>query len=145
MNNLLLYNNSGSNMNMCWLRYMGLLLLLICSGLNASEYQFRHYDTNNGLSQNSVMSIIQDSMGFMWFGTNDGMNRFDGRSFKVYHKGSGANQLGSDRIGVMYEAPNTSCGWVRIMASISIRQRPIPFAGLPQRLLLARALSVRST
>ena len=88
--------------------YIGLLCLLLLTGsaAKASEYQFRHYDTNDGLSQNSVMSIIQDSMGFMWFGTNDGMNRFDGRSFKVYRKGNGNNQLGSDRIGVLYEAPN---------------------------------------
>ena len=91
------------------LKIIRLLYLLLClyGGVaTAAEYQFRHYDTNNGLSQNSVMSIVQDNMGFMWFGTNDGMNRFDGRSFKVYHKGNGANQLGSDRICVMYEAPN---------------------------------------
>lgn len=92
---------------MSLLRSLGLLsLLLIGSVIKASEYQFRHYDTNNGLSQNSVMTIVQDHMGFMWFGTNDGMNRFDGRSFKIYRKGSGDNQLGSDRIGVIYEAPN---------------------------------------
>ena len=88
------------------IRLLYLLLCLLGGVATAAEYQFRHYDTNNGLSQNSVMSIVQDNMGFMWFGTNDGMNRFDGRSFKVYHKGNGANQLGSDRIGVMYEAPN---------------------------------------
>ena len=88
------------------IRLLYLLLCLLGGVATAAEYQFRHYDTNNGLSQNSVMSIVQDNMGFMWFGTNDGMNRFDGRSFKVYHKGNGANQLGSDRICVMYEAPN---------------------------------------
>lgn len=91
------------------LKIIRLLYLLLClyGGVaTAAEYQFRHYDTNNGLSQNSVMAIVQDHMGFMWFGTNDGLNRFDGRSFKIYRKGSADNQLGSNHIGVIYEAPN---------------------------------------
>lgn len=88
------------------IRLLYLLLCLLGGVATAAEYQFRHYDTNNGLSQNSVMAIVQDHMGFMWFGTNDGLNRFDGRSFKIYRKGNADNQLGSNRIGVIYEAPN---------------------------------------
>jgi ligand-binding sensor domain-containing protein len=47
-------------------------------------YSFKHYNTNNGLSQNSVRTILQDSLGFMWFGTKDGLNRFDGTTFKLF-------------------------------------------------------------
>ena len=36
---------------------------------------------NNGLSQNTVYTIIQDKYGFMWFGTNNGLNRYDGYDF----------------------------------------------------------------
>src|SRR5881398_1879179 len=37
-----------------------------------------------GLSNNSVRCVFQDHKGFMWFGTYDGLNRYDGNSFKVY-------------------------------------------------------------
>lgn len=46
--------------------------------------QFRHITTNNGLSQSTVTAIIQDEDGFMWFGTHEGLNRYDGKSLKVY-------------------------------------------------------------
>ncbi|HHV87096.1 MAG TPA: response regulator [Petrimonas sp.] len=49
------------------------------------DYRFKHYDINNGLSQNTVYSIFQDNQGFMWFGTKDGLNRFDGTNFKTFH------------------------------------------------------------
>ncbi|MEJ2053068.1 MAG: two-component regulator propeller domain-containing protein, partial [Calditrichaceae bacterium] len=45
---------------------------------------FQHLTTKDGLSQSSVVSIIQDTMGFMWFGTYDGLNRYDGHKFKIY-------------------------------------------------------------
>ena len=44
----------------------------------------RHYDVNDGLSDNSVKDIYQDSTGFMWFATKDGLNRFDGNRITVY-------------------------------------------------------------
>ena len=45
---------------------------------------FNHLDVTNGLSNNSVLSINQDPTGFMWFGTKYGLNRFDGRTFKIF-------------------------------------------------------------
>ncbi len=46
--------------------------------------RFRHLGTDKGLSQSNVLTILQDSRGFMWFGTRDGLNRYDGYSFTVY-------------------------------------------------------------
>ena len=48
------------------------------------NYSFKHYNSNNGLSQNTVRSIFQDNQGFMWFGTKDGLNRFDGKKFVIF-------------------------------------------------------------
>jgi signal transduction histidine kinase/ligand-binding sensor domain-containing protein len=46
--------------------------------------KFEHIGTNMGLSQSNVISIFQDSRGFMWFGTRDGLNKYDGYKFTVY-------------------------------------------------------------
>lgn len=51
------------------------------------SYNIKHYKINSGLSQNTVMSIYQDSKGFIWAGTKNGLNRFDGSNFKVYQRG----------------------------------------------------------
>lgn len=54
---------------------------------------FTHYSSEQGLSQNSIMSIAQDNDGFMWFSTWDGINKFDGYDFKVYKARQG-NKIG---------------------------------------------------
>lgn len=48
--------------------------------------KFTHYTTRMGLSSSTQQCIVQDTEGFMWIGTNDGLNRFDGKSFKVYRR-----------------------------------------------------------
>ena len=50
------------------------------------DLSFIHYSTEQGLSSNEVSKITQDKLGFIWVGTEDGLNRFDGYSFKVYRK-----------------------------------------------------------
>ncbi|WP_417361022.1 hybrid sensor histidine kinase/response regulator transcription factor [Galbibacter sp.] len=49
------------------------------------EYYLKHYQVDKGLSHNSVITSIQDTNGFLWFGTKNGLNRFDGYTFKLYH------------------------------------------------------------
>ena len=51
------------------------------------NFPFPHienYTTENGLSNNSVYSILEDNKGFLWFATSYGLNRFDGYTFKTY-------------------------------------------------------------
>ncbi len=62
------------------------LLLLWVVTLNAAdfEYQFEYFSIESGLSQSAVTCIVQDSRGLMWFGTQDGLNRYDGYKFTVY-------------------------------------------------------------
>ncbi|NIR50168.1 hypothetical protein GWO43_16825 [candidate division KSB1 bacterium] len=52
--------------------------LLIATITVAEEVRFRHLTIDDRLSQNAVFAILQDHKGFMWFGTKDGLNRYDG-------------------------------------------------------------------
>ena len=63
------------------------LLLLLFGGAKtkAQPFFFRHYQVENGLSNNTVYCSVQDTLGFLWFGTKDGLNRFDGYHFKQFN------------------------------------------------------------
>jgi len=72
--------------------------------LKSQPYYFTHYQVEQGLSNNAVLCSLQDSKGFMWFGTKDGLNRFDGYSFKVFQNDPSAGSLlGSNYIRVLHE------------------------------------------
>lgn len=49
-----------------------------------TTYRFNNYSINEGLSQSSVTCIVQDNTNTLWIGTQDGINRFDGKNFEVY-------------------------------------------------------------
>jgi signal transduction histidine kinase/ligand-binding sensor domain-containing protein/ActR/RegA family two-component response regulator len=61
-----------------------LLLSLQVIGQRPQNLKFNHLDISDGLSQNNVICILQDSRGFMWFGTRDGLNKYDGYEITVY-------------------------------------------------------------
>lgn len=75
-------------------------MLPVCAQ-DAVHYYFRTLDVRDGLSQNTVYQIIQDRKGFIWFGTKDGLNRYDGLSFRVYKKEN--SDLGRNFITALYE------------------------------------------
>lgn len=86
---------------------MPAIFVLLGHCLHAQSYYFRHYQVENGLSNNATICCLQDKKGFLWFGTKDGLDRFDGYSFKVFRnlpedKGS----IGSNFIHALYEDPN---------------------------------------
>ena len=69
------------------MRGLLLLLLFISSLLKAQEpaLYFEKLTVQNGLSHNKVNCIIQDKRGFVWLGTDDGLNRYDGKNFLQFH------------------------------------------------------------
>ncbi|MDQ6903516.1 MAG: ATP-binding protein [Bacteroidota bacterium] len=62
-----------------------IIVIIFVGKAYCQPYYFRHYQVENGLSNNTVYFIRQDAKGFMWFATKDGLNRFDGFHFKVFH------------------------------------------------------------
>lgn len=54
------------------------------AGFSYDKIKFEHLSTDQGLSQSTVECIFRDSRGFMWFGTEEGLNKFDGFDFTVY-------------------------------------------------------------
>lgn len=68
------------------------------------DIKFGKISVNQGLSQSSVSSILQDNAGLLWFGTDDGLNKYDGYEFTVYkHDPENANTVSSNVIQTIYE------------------------------------------
>lgn len=75
--------------------------------------RFEHLSIEHGLSQSTVSVILQDSFGFMWFGTDDGLNRYDGYQFRVYrHDPDDPAGLSQGGIREIYE-DSTGDLWLR--------------------------------
>ncbi len=70
-------------------------LFLLCALISNAqgEYSFKNYTINDGLSQSMVTTIIQDDNFGIWVGTQDGLNRFDGKSFEVFTPDDNKNIL----------------------------------------------------
>ena len=72
--------------------------------VTAQRMQFNSLTVNDGLSQHDVSEIIQDSEGFIWIGTYDGLNRFDGYEIEsFFHDNNNSQSLSSNRIRCLFE------------------------------------------
>jgi ligand-binding sensor domain-containing protein len=84
--------------------YLFNLLLTSFGSTGIAEITFKHITTEQGLSNPSVYAIVQDKRGFMWFGTQDGLNKFDGYQFTVYKNDLvDSLSLSNNWITVLYE------------------------------------------
>ncbi len=83
-------------------------LLLTGKSMSVNEHiQFSNLSVKDGLSQNTVIRIFQDSKNYMWFCTRDGLNRYDGTNFKVFkHSIANANSISSSDVTCIAENQN---------------------------------------
>ncbi|MCP1384494.1 sensor histidine kinase [Runella salmonicolor] len=84
-----------------------LIFVVVIPDLFAQIFRVERIGTEQGLSQGSVYAMLKDSRGFLWFGTQDGLNRYDGHNFKVYYSDPDQPRgLHGSFVNSMLEAPN---------------------------------------
>lgn len=78
------------------------ILSLIAITNSFPQSRYNHYSAKDGLSQLNVRSILQDKQGFIWVGTWDGLNRFDGYRFKVYqHDPTDSSSIANNNVFIL--------------------------------------------
>lgn len=106
-----------SQMRLCLL----VLLLMLQSRSMPAQSQplsFLHYTTEQGLSHDNITSICKDALGFMWIGTVNGLNRYDGHSFRIFHHLPGdPNSLTDDAIMGLTPGPDGRL-WIATNAGV---------------------------
>jgi len=86
-----------------WSLFVGLLIVSF-SVAAQPKYNLKHYSTEDGLSHDRITCIMKDHEGFMWFGTWDGINRFDGHNFVPYKGRPGdSSNLENNKIRIIAE------------------------------------------
>ncbi len=85
----------------------------------APNLRFQHLTNEDGLSLNLVWSMLQDRRGFMWFGTQDGLNRYDGYAFTVYEAVPfDSTSLLDDNVIALAEGPDRAL-WAGTLSGLS--------------------------
>jgi len=102
-------------------RLLTLLLacLLISTKISAS-FKFDHFTVDDGLSQGTIIALFQDQQGYIWMGTEDGLNRFDGYDFVTYSPsypernlvGRKVNTITADLQGNLWVGTNNGISWL---------------------------------
>lgn len=90
-------------LNKLYILFYFIFISVLASG-NQDHYKFIRLDIDNGLSDNQVNAFLKDKAGYMWIGTNGGLNRFDGQSFKSFkYDPSNPNSLSNNFVNKIFE------------------------------------------
>jgi len=98
-------------MKLLILVFLNIQLFFIPSNVHAQRYQLFPFTYNNGLSSYNAQTICQDKHGYIWIGTQDGLNRFNGKDFVIFNKTTRPRLSGNDIRYVNYDKVN-NCLWV---------------------------------
>lgn len=81
-----------------------LALTVVFTNAQQTDYITQNISTDNGLADNNIHCIIQDSYGFMWFGSEEGLHRYDGYSIEVFrHDANDPNTISANVVRALYE------------------------------------------
>ncbi len=86
----------------CWLIYQPFKLSALRPGKSVEDYLIRVWNIEDGLPQNSILSLIQSREGYIWFGTQSGLVRFDGVNLSIFNRWN-IPTLKNDRILSLFE------------------------------------------
>jgi signal transduction histidine kinase/ligand-binding sensor domain-containing protein len=116
-------------MSKSWIHMLAMWGLIL--GVQAQEIpgyhriRFEHLNIENGLSQNTVKAIAKDEFGFIWFATEDGLNRFDGNTLKVFRHDPTKPDGLSDAFVVDLHVDHAGGLWVATVKSGLERYDPV--------------------
>lgn len=99
----------------------GVCFLILCHAplVGSMPFHFHTLNLKNGLSQSSVMKVYQDSKGFMWFATRNGLNKYDGNSFQVYqHDNNNRSSLSHNHITDLLEDGHSNL-WIGTISGLN--------------------------
>jgi ligand-binding sensor domain-containing protein len=105
------------------------IILFVClvfsveNSFSQKRIQLQQLSVNEGLSQNTINFIFQDSRGLMWFGTQNGLNRYDGRSFTIFKNVSeDSSSISSSDVYTAFEDKNKNL-WFGTRSGLSLLDR----------------------
>ncbi len=80
------------------------LIFILCSITYADDYTLKQLKESDGLSQSTVFAMMQDTQGYLWFGTIEGLNRYDGYNFRIYvNSPDDSMSISDDFISTIFE------------------------------------------
>lgn len=103
-----------------------LLLFLLLPWLaiaQRSDLNFINYSSKDGMSSNIVNAVLKDKFGYMWFATEDGLNKFDGNTFTAYrHNAADTSSINANQILSLFEDPSGNL-WIGTNNGLSLYDR----------------------
>lgn len=96
------------------------ILSFLFSFSQKEDIQFEHLSMKDGLSMNPVMAITQDSKGFLWFGSQDGLNKYDGYKFEVFKTSDNDSTSISDNFITSLCSDNSGRLWIGTLKGLNV-------------------------